>query len=216
VTDHPARVRPAFAFAWRGVKRHWLVLLLILLTIVVAWAVLEVIVIGLEKRGMGRAYNIVLHVVYLVFQSSIDLGFLRVALLIYDGGRPTYRDFLREFRYGWAFFVAKILYLLAIAAGLALLVAPGLHLALRYSMVGLAMADGERNPIRSLRHSRHMTRGHSWRLLWFFIVVFLTNVLGAIWFGTGLLVTAPMSVLAAAFVYRRLGALQVDESAPVT
>ena len=98
--DHPSRVRPAIAFAWQGVKQNGFVLFLILITIAVVWLVFEGIVIGLEKQGMGRSVNIVLHVIYLVFHSSIDLGFCRVALDICDGKRPTYSDFLAPFRYG--------------------------------------------------------------------------------------------------------------------
>jgi len=59
-------------------------------------------------------------------------------------------------------------------------------------------------PIASMKESYAITKGRFWKLLGFWIVIGLFNLLGLIPFGIGLLVTVPVSALASIYVYREL------------
>lgn len=100
-----------------------------------------------------------------------------------------------------------------LAAGAAQLIATGLllavgaagsiYLAVRYSMVRYAVIDhaGVRG---SLHKSWRMTQGVMWKLLLFVLAALVLNLLGAIPFGLGLLITLPVTMIAFAHVYLKL------------
>ncbi len=77
-----------------------------------------------------------------------------------------------------------------------------LYLALRLSFVRFASIDGA-SVLKSLKESRTMTEGAFWRIAFFFIVIAVLNMLGAITV-VGLLVTMPISAIAYAHLYQTL------------
>lgn len=68
----------------------------------------------------------------------------------------------------------------------------------------------------SLREAAADTQGVKWRLLGFGLLCLGVNLVGAIAIGVGLLVTIPTTLVAAAYVFRRLQARAVAraQSAP--
>ncbi len=89
----------------------------------------------------------------------------------------------------------------AIFAGVGLGV--GVYMALRYSMVRYSIVDGAK-VVESLRTSWRLTRGAMGRLALFVLAVIGVNILGALLFMVGLLITLPLSMLALAHVYLKL------------
>jgi uncharacterized membrane protein len=49
-----------------------------------------------------------------------------------------------------------------------------------------------------------MTRGNTWNLFFFGILIGLINILGLLCLVVGLFITVPLSMLASAFIYRKL------------
>jgi uncharacterized membrane protein len=77
------------------------------------------------------------------------------------------------------------------------------YLALRYSMVRFSVIDGA-GITESLRESTKMTHGVKWPLFGFSVLLIVINIIGSIPFGLGLLITAPISLIAYAHVYDKL------------
>ncbi len=77
------------------------------------------------------------------------------------------------------------------------------YFALRLAFARLAIVDGA-GVIESLRRSWHLTRGAVAKLLLFALAAILVNLLGAIPFGLGLLLTIPLTLLALAHAYIKL------------
>ncbi len=77
---------------------------------------------------------------------------------------------------------------------------------IRLSKFPYFIIDKGRNPIDALKDSWAMTRGSTWNLMLFNLLLLLVNLLGALAFGVGLLATIPTTQLAHAFVYRKLSA----------
>lgn len=92
---------------------------------------------------------------------------------------------------------------IVIIALVALVVA--VYIALRYSMSRFEVLDGA-GIFESLRKSSIITRGVKWKLVGFGIVLGLLNLLGAVLFLVGLLVTVPITMIAVAHVYTKLRA----------
>lgn len=59
-------------------------------------------------------------------------------------------------------------------------------------------------PMTALRKSAHLTEGVKPKLLVFYLALLGLNILGTIPIGLGLFVTMPISLIAAAHVYRQL------------
>lgn len=92
----------------------------------------------------------------------------------------------------------------AIVLGLILFVLPGIFIALRLSMVKLYVVDRNVGPLEAITLSWHATRGQAWQLFGLLLVAILVNLLGALAFGVGLLVTIPLTILAFIDVYEKL------------
>lgn len=93
---------------------------------------------------------------------------------------------------------------LIVGVGLILLVVPGIIFAVRYVFYGYAVVDRNAAPMDALAQSAAATKGVWGTVSLFGLAVLLLTILGALALGVGLLVTTPISVLAAAWVYRRL------------
>jgi len=91
-----------------------------------------------------------------------------------------------------------------VAVGLILLIVPGVIFSVRYMFYGYAVVERNARPLEAMAQSAAATRGAWWNVSLFGLAILLLNILGALLLGVGLLVTAPMSALAAAWVYRRL------------
>jgi uncharacterized membrane protein len=67
----------------------------------------------------------------------------------------------------------------------------------------LIIEDDNLNALDSLKKSMRMTRGGFWKLFGFFVMITVINIIGAIPFGLGLIVTLPVSLIAYAVVYKK-------------
>jgi uncharacterized membrane protein len=99
----------------------------------------------------------------------------------------------------------SILLGLTVAAGLILLIVPGIIFALMFMFTTFIVIDREFGPIDSMKESRRLTYGHKWKLLGLSLLLVLINLLGLAVLVVGLLVSIPVSSLAFAHAYRVLG-----------
>lgn len=79
------------------------------------------------------------------------------------------------------------------------------YLVMRLQFFKLIIVENENtSPIKALKDSFDMTKGHSVALISFYAIMLILNVVGALAFGAGLIVTLPVSLLAFAIVYKKL------------
>jgi hypothetical protein len=202
VERDPISLRQAFKLAWPILKERFGLFAAVLLTIFGAWVALEVVVVAGQRFGI--LLWAVAHAAFLIFAAGIEVGLLAMGLALHDGRAPTFRDAFAHLALGPRFLAAQILYLLMVVIGLAVLVAPGICLGVRYTLFGFCMADGEANLIRSFQKSAVLSTGAEAYLLRMLLVLVALNLLGASVLGIGLFVTLPLSVLVLATVYQRL------------
>ncbi len=137
---------------------------------------------------------------------GIILGMVatRISLDIHDKGAAdlsTLGDLMPLSPY---YLGGKILYGLIVLVGLFLLVVPGCIWAYMFLYVGYLTIDKGLGPVAALQESRAITHGYKVDLFLFSLVVAVLNLIGAVVLLIGLFVTIPMSLMASAYIYRKL------------
>jgi hypothetical protein len=144
---------------------------------------------SLAVQGVGGALNLLVIPLVTAMQVVIVQGLAR-------GGEPTVRDALRGASGRFLPVLgAVLLYSLGIAAGLALLIVPGIWLAVRWYFAAQAAVVDRVGPVGALRRSGELVRGQWWRT---FGVVLAAGLLFAI---GGALVTAVLGAVDSGAIY---------------
>ena len=104
----------------------------------------------------------------------------------------------------WKYLGMYLLVALVVAAGLILLIVPGIIFALMFMFAPLIVIERELGPIDAMKASNRITRGHKWPLLGLVALLILINVLGVLALVVGLLVSIPVSTFAFVHAYRSL------------
>lgn len=150
------------------------------------------------------------HMPFLSFIVSVPVGIamLTVAIIIANGHKPKYEDLFKSFddyKITLNYFIASIIYMVVIIAGFIFFIIPGIYLAVRLQFYKfLVIENKNKSPTEILKESYKMTEGHFWELFSFIIVIVVINLIGAIPFGLGLIITIPLSVIASAVLYKKL------------
>jgi hypothetical protein len=205
VNPHPISMGQVFSFAWVTFKQHWGLFTAILLTLFIAWVVLEIVVIAGQE--LGWALWVVAHLAFLFFFAGVEAGLLQIGLALYDGQKPTYPDIFRHLALGPVFLIGQFVYLVMLGVGLVLFVFPGIYLGVRYSLFGFSLLTGKVDLIHSFQQSAKLSRGRQSYLLVILVSLLALNGLGASLLGLGLLLTVPLSILTMTAIYRQLSAL---------
>jgi hypothetical protein len=213
VKHSPISMRHAFDFAWPAFKKQFGLFTAVLLTILAAWAVLEIVVIAGQRFGI--LLWAVMHLAFLIFVAGVELGLLQICRALSDGKAPTFADTFAHLSLGPKFLAVQILYLLMVVIGLLLLVVPGVYLGVRYALFGFCFADGDTNLLRCFQQSALLSKGATTGLLGILAALLVLNVLGACLLALGLFIAVPLSVLIMTDVYRQLTTPPPTESSPI-
>jgi uncharacterized membrane protein len=189
-------------FGWQKTLAHlkpWIVLFAIS-------AFLSFLQNSLTRTSSGVTTSPLLALCVQALQVAVTLASLRIALRLADD-HPVGDLDLKKLLAGYLpFLLTQLLFGLIVAAGLILLIVPGVIWAVTYGFAPfLCVAEGY-DPIESLRESRRLTTGHRRSLFVFGLLLVGINLLGACALGIGLAVTVPTTMIAAAHVLRRLQA----------
>ncbi len=199
--EHHFSIEESLKFGWEKTKAHSGLLFQIMLTFFALQVVQSIVTKVLAHTLIGAAASVVLA----VLSVFLGVGFTVITLKLAKGEHASYADILPSGWLVWRYAVANILSGLLIVVGFILLIIPGIYLLLRYAMVRYNIINGT-GITESLRLSAKQTEGVKWRLLGFFIVILLLNLLGAMLLLVGLLVSVPVTMIAYAHVYQKLHA----------
>jgi uncharacterized membrane protein len=192
-------VGAAFRFGWERFKENAGPLVAAALAVFAVNLVFNAVGSGLE----GLAATVVGLASYVVSQ-LIAVGWIFMSLKVHDGKPITVGDLFTRTDLLLPYILASILFGIMFAVGLVLLIVPGIIVALVFGLYGYALVDRNLGVTEALRASADLTRGHRGELFVFGLAVIGLNLLGALALGIGLLVTAPVTVIAAARVFREL------------
>ncbi len=131
----------------------------------------------------------------------------------------SFRDFsktvtLKNFGFFLGTFVlAKII----IYIGFFLLLVPGVIAAIQLFPAKYLAVTEDNSPVATLKKSREMTKGKRWQILECVFLAIAINIAGALCLLVGLFFTVPLTLIAFALVYKKLGKVSesVTEEAPL-
>lgn len=146
---------PHFRIGWRAFQAQPRLLVISLLFMLASWMALEVSVIVLHRFGV--VLNVLLHLVFLVLFSGFPAGFVVLSLEVLNGREARLESLFSSLRRGPQVPLGSCLYVLGVAAGLVLLVVPGIYLAVRWALFGMVLATTGQSALESLRAAGRLT-----------------------------------------------------------
>ena len=209
----------ALEFGWHKMRQHSALMFQIFLTFFAVQVVRAIVERVLGDTLLGILAGLAL------FGVSVWLGagFLSVQLKLVHGHAVRYQDLFVSRSIAWRYFVTSLLVALLAGIGIALgvlaivpwgvsslgilLAAAGVlaacYVGITYMFSGFSAVEGE-NPRKALRHSATLTKGKKFDLVLLILVCIGMNIVGAMLFLVGLLITGPVSALAVTHVYHKL------------
>jgi len=177
-----------------------------------------------ENIGAFLGFTLTLFAVWLA-TSMVDAGssllFSSVAAPFYAGysivafrlmlRQPfQFSDFFRGFNYFLPLFLASLASTLLVSIGLVLLLIPGIYLAICYMFTTFLVIDYRMEFWQAMEISRKIISRNWFAFFLFALVLCFVNLLGALAFGIGLLVTLPVTSCAVAVAYKEIVGLNAS------
>jgi uncharacterized membrane protein len=203
-------IEEALKTGWQKTKENFLFLFCTGLVTFIVSAVLN------SASDGDSPVAILSSLVSIMFGVFINVGLVKIILKMLDGGKPIVHTFFeitpsQFFRY----FGYSIVYGICIVVGLILLIVPGIIAIIRLQPGYYLVVDKGMGPIEALKASWNMTKGETWNLFLFTLVVVAMNIVGAIIFFIGLIVTIPITMVAMGYIYRKLSGTMLPQTAAV-
>ena len=197
-------VEKALSYGWETTKNNLGLFILLFLVVWVIELLLSFLGGAVSRNApiVGFLFNLIGYVVGLFLQMNL----IKIALEVYDNRQPRLEDLFVVPAHWISYLIAGIIFGIVVGFGFLLLVIPGLYMLTRWFFFGYAIVDRGADATQSLGASWDLTRGHVLETFLFIVVLILLNIIGAIFFGIGLLITAPISLMAATYAYRTLRA----------
>ena len=191
---------------WNAFRMNSRVLTLAMLILFASWVLLEVSVITLHSGG--PLVNIALHLAFLMLFSGLLAGFHLMAILAARGEALQVRCLFLRMHRGPQFLLAWSIYSVAVVLGMAMLVLPGVYLAVRFGLFGFVIAEQDVSALGALGAAGTLTEERWSAALGLAFTLVAMNLLGAALLGVGLVVSVPVSLIACADYARWRAAAQ--------
>lgn len=145
----------------------------------------------------------VLSTLFWVLGQIVNMGMINLSLKFADNKKFQLADLI-YLKPLVSYLLGTLLYFLIILGGFVLLIIPGIIWAIKFQYYSYLIVDKNLGPIEALKHSWQITKGIKWQLFLFGILLMLLNIAGVLALGIGLFLTIPTTMLASAYVYRKL------------
>ncbi len=143
--------------------------------------------------------------------ASLSAGYSIAAFKLMSGQQFEFADFFKGFNYFLPLFLASLAGGFLVGIGLALLIIPGIYLAVSYMFATFLILDYRMEFWQALETSRKIISKNWFAFLGFAFALFAINLLGCLALGVGLLVTIPVTSCAAAIAYKEIVGLNSTE-----
>ena len=137
-------------------------------------------------------------------QLVVSLGLINVALRLHDNKKVVYKDMFANVNLVIPYLFGSIIYGIIMFVGFVLLIIPGIIWSIKFRYFPYFMVDRNMGPIDAMRESAKITKGFKWQLFLLGLALIAINILGALALIIGLFITVPLSMMAEAYVYRKL------------
>ncbi len=214
MTAEKFSISEAIRFGWNTMKSN---LGFFIGLLIVVWLLYTISSILADKATEANILlGIIFHSADLILTIIISIGLVKISLRFCDNEKGRFSDLFSQYTLFFKYLVGSILYGLIVFAGTILLIIPGIIWGIQFCFYDYFIVDKGLGPIEALKRSSAITRGVKWDLFVFFLILLGINLLGALCLLIGLFATIPTTMVAIAFVYRKLLAqaetVQVSET----
>jgi uncharacterized membrane protein len=155
-----------------------------------------------STNSFGPVVAIVTILVW-ILDLILEMGMIRISLDFVENKKTNYkRLFYTNSLFNY--FVVTIIKSVVVLIGFIFLIVPGIILSIKLQYATYFVIDKNLGIGDSLKKSWALTKGIKWNLFLFGLLIGLINIGGAILILIGLLFTIPLTLLANAFVFRKL------------
>lgn len=196
--------------AFNQVVQNWLLFLCVMATVLLSVSFTWIILMSISSAVaqavpfLGWLLYILSNIAIALLQAFFFVGLMRIALDIYAGGKPVYKDLFRGTQYLKNYFLASIVFSLVVSLGYLLLIIPGFIWTIKYGLFGFVIVDQQASVKTSLQASAQLTSGVKWKLFALVLLIALINVIGGMLLYIGLFFSLPLSLLILTNVYHSL------------
>jgi uncharacterized membrane protein len=134
----------------------------------------------------------------------ISLGMIKISLNYLDHKKLELAELFMHYKLLFSYWAGSILYGLIVFAGLLLLIVPGIIWMVKLQFYSYLIIDRGLGPIEALKQSWNMTKGVKLDLFLFGLLAGVINLLGVLALLVGLFWTLPTTMIATAYIYRKL------------
>lgn len=194
--------KEALRFGWNSMKSHFGFFVLLLLAMLLISGVPDLV--SAELDDSAPALAVIVSIAGAILSIIAQIGSTKISLKFVDGDTPQLNDLFAYANLFFKYVGASLLYLLIVLGGLVLLIVPGVIWAIKFGFYSYIIIDTGARPVAALKQSAILTRGAKPELFLFAVILGLVNVAGAFALLVGLFATIPATMVAAAYVYRRL------------
>ncbi len=170
----------------------------------VVGAFLVYMIVSIIASAVGRMIPVVGIFISILIGAPLWAGWSLFCLAKVRGQETTVGTLFSGFNVFGAAVGAYFLMGILIMFGSIFLIVPGIILGAAFSLTFFFIVDQGHGPWQAMKASYELTRGYRWRVLAISFLCSLINILGLLCLGIGMLVTAPILVVAQAKLYDRL------------
>jgi len=202
--DSNLGVKSVISEAWKILKKDVKFFLILGLILFAGQFLLQLLANWLSDQGYS-AMQLTFSLIQWGVQMYVGLIMLLVGIKAVRGESLTFDKILvQDFETIKNYLFVSIVYGLIIFGGVLLLIVPGIIWGLTYGLATYLAADKQLGVKEALSRSKQLTSGNRLKIAAIGLVLLVINILGAIPLGLGVIVTAPLSMLAGAVIYTRL------------
>jgi uncharacterized membrane protein len=202
MNQHKFSKKEAIQFGWDIMKNNLGFFISMLIVICLIYFAEIFISHSLEQNASLLSY--IIDIVSWILNIVIGMGTIKIALKFCDNEQPKLSDLFSCFPLVFNALIGWIIYGIIALCGFILLIIPGIIWAIKFYFFIYFVVDKGLAPVEALKKSAVVTKGAKWDLFWFGWLVALINLLGAICLLIGLFATIPTTMVAYAYVYRKL------------
>jgi uncharacterized membrane protein len=161
---------------------------------------------SLEESFKKSAIYFIIFALSIFVNLMIQAGMVKISLDFVDGKKASLRALYAYVNITGKLFISSLLFGLIVLGGFILLIVPGVIWSIKYSYFSYFIIEKNAGPIEALKMSAKLTDGAKSQLFVLGIILGLINFLGILCLFIGLFFTIPLSLIAKAYVYRKLRA----------
>lgn len=192
----------AVKFGWNVMKSNLGFFIVLLIVVGLIYIVPDMIGKLVEKDAPVLAF--IISIISLVLGVVVGLGLIKIALRFCDNQKGRFADLFSQYRLFFKYLFGSILYNLIVSVGMILFIIPGIIWSIQFQFFPYFIVEKRAGPIEALKRSSRLTKGIKWNLFRFNLLLMGINLLGTLCLLIGLFATIPTTMVAMAFVYRKL------------